>query len=105
MRALVGVAFAGFVLGLAALALVLTGDHETVSGPFVVLALTLGWSFIGTGVYARWRRPDSPIGRLMILTSWWWAVPRPSLRTTWRLFAGDGSSTTKRTSPTPKSRN
>ena len=52
MRALIGVAFAGFVLGLAALALVLTGDHDTITGPFVVLALTLGWSFIGTGLYA-----------------------------------------------------
>ena len=74
MRALIGVAFAGFVLGLAALALVLTGDHDTITGPFVVLALTLGWSFIGTGLYARWRRPDSLIGRLMTIVGFLWFI-------------------------------
>ena len=76
MRALVGVAVAGLVLGLAALALVLTGDHDTITGPFVVLALTLGWSFIGTGLYALWRRPDQPIGRLMMLVGFLWFVGR-----------------------------
>jgi hypothetical protein len=72
MRALAGVAVAGFVLGLAALELVVTGTHETVNGPFIALALTLGWSFIGTGVYATWRRPDQPIGRLMTLVGFLW---------------------------------
>ena len=74
MRALVGVAVAGFVLGLAALALVLTGDHDTITGPFVVLALTLGWSFIGTGLYALWRRPEPLIGRLMTIVGFLWFI-------------------------------
>src|SRR4051794_12468304 len=74
MRALVGVAVAGFVLGVAALGLVLTGDHDTVTGPFVVLALTLGWSFIGTGIYALWRRPDQLIGRLMVIVGFLWFI-------------------------------
>jgi len=65
-------AAAGLLFGLAALALVLTGDHDTVTGPFVVLALTLGWSFIGTGLYAMWRRPEQPIGRLMTLVGFLW---------------------------------
>jgi signal transduction histidine kinase len=65
-------AAAGLAFGLAALALVLTGDHDTVTGPFVVLALTLGWSFIGTGLYAVWRRPEQPIGRLMTLVGFLW---------------------------------
>src|SRR5829696_3008348 len=72
MRALGAVAVAGLVLGLAALALVLSGRHETVTGPFVVLALTLGWSFIGTGLYALWRRPGQLIGRLMVLVGFFW---------------------------------
>jgi signal transduction histidine kinase len=67
-------AAAGLVFGLVALALVLTGDHDQVTGPFVVLALTLGWSFIGTGLYAIWRRPDQPIGRLMTLVGFLWFV-------------------------------
>jgi signal transduction histidine kinase len=74
MRALAGVAVAGLVLGLAALALVLTGNHDTITGPFVVLALTLGWSFIGTGLYALWRRPGHLIGRLMVLVGFFWFV-------------------------------
>jgi signal transduction histidine kinase len=72
-RAAVGaLAAAGLLFGLAALALVLTGDHDQLGGPFVVLALTLGWSFIGTGLYAVWRRPEQPIGRLMTLVGFLW---------------------------------
>src|SRR4051794_2367813 len=75
-RAVLGaVAAAGLAFGLAALALVLTNDHDdTVTGPFVVLALTLGWSFIGTGLYAMWRRPGQPIGALMTLVGFLWFV-------------------------------
>jgi len=74
-RATLGVlAAAGLVFGLAALALVLSGDNGTITGPFVVLALTLGWSFIGTGLYAMWRRPEQPIGRLMTLVGFLWFI-------------------------------
>src|SRR5215203_1836037 len=69
---LAGLAVVGFLCGLGALALVLTSDHETVTGSFVVLALTLGWSFIGTGLYAMWRRPEQRIGQLMTLTGFLW---------------------------------
>ncbi len=73
MRGAIGaLAAAGLLFGLGALALVLTGDHDTVTGPFVMLALTLGWSFIGTGLYAMWRRPEQPIGRLMVLVGFLW---------------------------------
>src|SRR3954447_22135301 len=72
MRALAGVAVAGFVFGLAALAIVLSGDHDTITGPFIALALTLGWAFIGTGLYALWRRPGQPIGRLMVAVGFAW---------------------------------
>ena len=40
----------------------------------MVLALTLGWSFIGTGLYALWRRPDQLIGRLMMLVGFLWFI-------------------------------
>ena len=39
-----------------------------------MLALTLGWSFIGTGLYALWRRPGHLIGRLMVLVGFFWFV-------------------------------
>ena len=67
-------AAAGIVCGLVALALVLTGDHDQITGPFALLALTLGWSFIGTGLYALWRRPEQPIGRLMTVTGFLWFI-------------------------------
>src|SRR4051812_13613988 len=70
-RALVGLAVAGLVLGLAALALVTTTDRPF-STAEVVLALTLGWAFIGAGLYAWWRRPENRVGALMTLVGFLW---------------------------------
>ena len=72
MRALGALAFAGLVFGLVALALVLSSDHDTIDRPFLVLAFTLGWAFIGTGLYALWRRPGQLIGRLMVGVGFAW---------------------------------
>jgi signal transduction histidine kinase len=71
-RALAALAVAGFVLGLAALALVTTSDREDVPGPSVALALTLGWAFIGAGLYAWWRRPENRVGALMTMVGFCW---------------------------------
>src|SRR4051794_1019037 len=69
---LVGLAVVGLLCGLGALALVLTSDHEDATSSFAGLALTLGWAFIGTGLYALWRRPRHRVGQLMILTGFLW---------------------------------
>jgi signal transduction histidine kinase len=71
-RALVGLAVAGFALGLAALALVTTSQREDDAAPWLVLALTMGWSFIGAGLYAWWRRPENRVGGLMALVGFCW---------------------------------
>jgi signal transduction histidine kinase len=71
-RALVALAVAGFALGLAALALVTTGERGFDSTATAVLALTLGWAFIGAGLYAWWRRPENRIGTLMTLVGFLW---------------------------------
>ena len=71
-RALLGLAVAGLAFGLAAGALVVTSDHRTDPVPFLVLGLAMGWSFIGTGLYAWWRRPDHRIGPLMTLVGFAW---------------------------------
>jgi hypothetical protein len=71
-RALLGLAVAGVAFGLAAGALVVTSDHRTDPVPFLVLGLAMGWSFIGTGLYAWWRRPDHRIGPLMTLVGFAW---------------------------------
>jgi signal transduction histidine kinase len=70
-RALAALAVAGFVLGLAALALVTTSDR-TESASWIVLALTLGWGFIGAGLYAWWRRPENRVGPLMTMVGFFW---------------------------------
>jgi signal transduction histidine kinase len=71
-RALIGLAIAGFALGLAALALVTTSNQASSSAAWIALALTLGWSFAGAGIYAWWRRPENRIGPLMTLVGFMW---------------------------------
>jgi signal transduction histidine kinase len=70
--ALIALAVAGVALGLAALALVLGSEHDDSSTPWIVLALTLGWGFIGAGLYAWWRRPENRVGPLMTLVGFLW---------------------------------
>jgi signal transduction histidine kinase len=64
-RALALVAVEGIVVGLVALAIVLSSDHVDARGAIAGLGLFLGWSFIGAGLYAWWRRPDNRFGVLM----------------------------------------
>ncbi|HEX6651138.1 MAG TPA: sensor histidine kinase [Thermoleophilaceae bacterium] len=49
-------------------AVVLTSDHTDLRGAVAVLGLTIGWGFIGTGLFAWARRPDNSLGSLMALT-------------------------------------
>ena len=72
--ALVGLAVAGVVLGLAGIALALSSDHQLVSTPIIVVGLTLGWAWIGTGLYAQWRRPGNRIGLLMTTVGFVWFI-------------------------------
>jgi signal transduction histidine kinase len=49
-------------------AVVLTSDHTNLRGAVAVLGLTVGWGFIGTGLFAWARRPENSLGSLMTLT-------------------------------------
>src|SRR5918999_660530 len=72
-RALIGLAVAGFALGLAAFALVTTSDRQDDEPTvWIVLALTLGWGFAGAGIVAWWRRPENRVGPLMTLVGFMW---------------------------------
>ena len=71
-RALAALAVAGCVTGLAAGALTLTSDHTANRGPYLFLALVIGWGFIGTGLFAWWRRPGNRVGRLMTVVGFAW---------------------------------
>ena len=64
-RALGLVAIEGIVVGLVALAIVLSSDHVGNRAVTATLGLFIGWSFIGAGLFAWWRRPDNRFGVLM----------------------------------------
>jgi peptidoglycan/LPS O-acetylase OafA/YrhL len=71
-RALLALAATGIAVGVAALALVLSshGDHQKIS--HLVFGPLIGWSFIGTGLLAWWRRPDNHFGFLMTAVGFAW---------------------------------
>jgi len=68
-RAVVLAAVAG---GAAVVALVLTSDHQEFRSVWAIFGPAVGWSFVGTGLYARRRRPESGIGLLMIVLGFAW---------------------------------
>jgi signal transduction histidine kinase len=70
--ALIGLGIAGFVLGLLILAAVLSSDHAENKGVNAVLVLLIGWSFIGTGLFAWYQRPSNRIGALMTAVGFTW---------------------------------
>jgi signal transduction histidine kinase len=65
-RVLVGIAVVALVVGVVAGALLVSSDHfgrARVIG--VAVGVTIFWSFVGTGLYAWWRRPGNRFGALM----------------------------------------
>ena len=64
-RALWAVAFAAVIAGAAASALVLSSDHTEMRGLGVAIGLLITGSFVGTGLFAWWRRPSNRFGALM----------------------------------------
>jgi len=71
-RVLLLVGAAGLGFGLLYLALVLGSDHTDDRGLTVALGLLVGWSFVGTGLFAWWRRPENPTGMLMTAAGFAW---------------------------------
>ena len=69
MRAVVLAALAG---GAGVVALVLTSDHQDAKPVWAIFGPAVGWSFIGTGLYAWRRRPESRTGALMMLLGFAW---------------------------------
>jgi signal transduction histidine kinase len=71
VRAIVLVAL---LAGGGVIALELTSDHQSAKVAWAIFGPTVGWSFIGTGLYVRRRRPETRIGGLMILLGCAWFV-------------------------------
>src|SRR4051812_13757492 len=68
------VLLAAAVCGAAAAALLLASHHQQAKAVWAVFGPAVGWSFVGTGLYAWRRRPESRIGALMVLLGFAWFV-------------------------------
>jgi PAS domain S-box-containing protein len=69
---LVLIAAGGLALAAFGTALVLASDHRDNKAAFLALALTVGLSFLISGVIALWRRPDNRTGTLLVLVAYFW---------------------------------
>jgi signal transduction histidine kinase len=73
-RALAAVAVAGLGAGAVVAIAIAESDHITNRGLQAAIALVLGWSFIGTGLYAWYRRPENGTGALMVAVGFAWFI-------------------------------
>ena len=64
-RALLTLAAAGLLLGVVVAYAIATSRHTDHRGLEATIALVIGWGFVGTGLYAWWRRPENRFGLLM----------------------------------------
>ena len=66
-------AFAGFLAG-AGGATMIALSNQSVDQPVLEISLRVltGWTWLGVGIFACWRRPDNPFGSWMIFTSFAW---------------------------------
>jgi signal transduction histidine kinase len=68
------VVVAGLAAGGVVIALVLTSDHVETKPVWAVFQPAVGWIFIGTGLYAWRRRPESRTGALMVAMGFAWLL-------------------------------
>jgi signal transduction histidine kinase len=71
--ALIGLGLAGLVGGVVTLVITMESDHlDEVQTGGIVFNPLIGWSFIGTGLFAWWRRPENRFGALMTAVGFVW---------------------------------
>jgi signal transduction histidine kinase len=68
----VAIVLAALACGATVIAVDLASDHQELKVVWAVFGPAVGWSFIGTGLYAWRRRPESRVGELMILLGFAW---------------------------------
>ncbi|HEY7618957.1 MAG TPA: histidine kinase [Solirubrobacteraceae bacterium] len=73
------VALAALVCGVVVAVVALNSDHQEAKVVWAIFGPVLGWNFIGTGLYAWRRRPESRIGALMVLLGFAWFLSVLSL--------------------------
>ena len=76
---IIALAAVAFVVGLADALLLATSDHFKDGDVWAVLGPFISWGFVGTGLYAWWRRPDSRFGLLLVALGYSWLLaPLPA---------------------------
>lgn len=71
--ALIGIGLLGLVAGAASLAIAASSDHlDDLQAGAVVFTPLIGWSFVATGLFAWWRRPENRFGALMTAVGFVW---------------------------------
>jgi signal transduction histidine kinase len=70
-RALLGLGAVGLIFGLALIPTIITSDQAR-PALFAAIAPLIGWSFIGTGLFAWWRRPQNRFGALLVAVGFSW---------------------------------
>jgi hypothetical protein len=73
-RALLTIAASALLLGLVTIPVVLTSNHAGSRGLFLASQLVIGWSFVGTGLFMWWRRPENRLGALMTAVGFTWLL-------------------------------
>jgi signal transduction histidine kinase len=68
------VVLAALLCGAGVVALVLSSELRDAQTVWAIFGPAVGWSFIGTGLYAVRRRPESRTGELMVLLGFAWFV-------------------------------
>jgi signal transduction histidine kinase len=63
---------AALAAGIGAAALMAAAPHDPAGGAEIAVALLVGWSFVASGLVAWERRPENPIGRVMVATGFAW---------------------------------
>lgn len=70
--ALIFIGAVGVVIGLLMLVVIFSSDRDADPVLNSILTLLPAWSFIGTGLFAWWRRPSNRTGMLMVLVGFTW---------------------------------
>jgi len=63
---------AALAAGIGAAAVMAAAPDDPPGGAEIAVALLVGWSFVASGLLAWERRPDNPVGRVMVATGFAW---------------------------------
>jgi signal transduction histidine kinase len=69
---MLAIVLAALAAGAGVIAVVVTSDHQELKVVWAIFGPAVGWSFIGTGLYAWAHRPENRTGALMVLMGFAW---------------------------------